>query len=293
VIPAIGFGLVSAAVLGIASIGFTIQFAMTNILNLAYGAIMGVGIFGGYYAETTLGANQWLSIIAGALFGAASSYLFYVIFLLPFLRRGSKPLTMVVITVAASTVIIYSVQIIVGPQLYSYPAQLGRLHKFAGFELTTLDLWIIAIAVVIMLLTTGLLRLTTFGKAMRATAANRILAAASGVPVRQITGLAWLLSGALCGIGGVVFTMSVGNFDYETGTLFLTEVFAAAVLGGVGNPVGAMVGALVVGVASEVAAAYSNPEFKDVFAFSLLIVVLLARPSGLMGTAQQHEALAQ
>ena len=196
---------------------------------------------------------------------------------------------MVVVTVSASTVILYLMQIIVGPDLFTYTVQLGHLHKIGGFLLTTSQLWIMFIAVVITLLMIALLRLTTFGKAMRATAANRTLAATCGVPVRRITAMTWLLSGALCGIGGVVFAMSVVNFDYTIGTVFLTEVFAAAVLGGVGNPLGAVVGAVIVGVGSEVSATYTNPEYKDVFAFTLLVIVLLVRPTGLLGTARLHE----
>ncbi len=292
-VPAIGFGLVEAAVLAIAAMGFTIQFAMTNVLNLAYGVIMSVAMFGGFYAVHTLGVNPWVSLVVGAAFGAITSYLLYGLVIAPFVRRGATLLTMVVITVSAATVITYTLEIVVGPQLYSYVVPAGSLRQFAGFVLTSEQLTVIGIAVALTLTTTGLLKLTTFGKVMRATAANRTIAAASGVPVQRITGLAWLLSGALCGLGGVTLAISVGNFNFQTGAVFITEVVAAAILGGVGNPVGSVVGALFVGVGSELAATYISPAYKDVFAFGLLVLVLLVRPSGLLATGQQHEALAQ
>ena len=294
-ISAIGFGLVEAAIVAIAAIGFTIQFAMTNVLNLAFGAVMGIAIFTGYDVEQALGGNfgQWFSIIVGGATGAVVSLLLYVLVLRPFLRRGAKLLTMVVITVSASTVITYALQLVVGSQQETYGVSNGRLNQFAGFDLTTTQLVMVALAAAITVSMTMLLRMTMFGKALRATASNPTVAGASGVPVRRIADYAWLLSGALCGIGGIVLSINIVSFSYSTGTVFITEVFAAAILGGVGNPIGAVVGALIIGVVSEVAAAYTSPAYKDVFAFAILILVLLVRPNGLMGTAQHREALSQ
>lgn len=294
-VSAIGFGLVDAAIIAIAAIGFTIQFAMTNVLNLAFGAVMGCAIFVGYGTERELSGSlgQWLSILTGGLTGALLSLVLFIVVLRPFLRRGAKLLTMVVITVSASTVITYTLQLTVGAQQQIYGVNNGRLNQFAGFDLTTIQLVMIAIAAMITIATTLLLRKTMFGKALRATASNPTVAGASGVPVRRIANYAWLLSGMLCGIGGIVLALNSVSFSYFTGTAFITEVFAAAILGGVGNPVGAVVGALVIGVVSEVAAVYTSPSYKDVFAFAMLILVLLLRPSGLMGTSQQKEALAQ
>ena len=294
-VSAIGFGLVDAAIIAIAAIGFTIQFAMTNVLNLAYGAVMSIAIFVGYGTERALqnSLGQWLSLLAGGAGGAVISLLLFSFVLRPFLRRGAKLLAMVVITVSASTVITYSLQLIVGAQQETYFVNNGRLLTFAGFELTTLQLTLIGVAAAITIAMTVLLRFTMFGKALRATASNPTVAGASGVPVRRILNYAWLLSGSLCGIGAVVLALNTVSFNFDTGTLFITEVFAAAILGGVGNPIGAVVGSIIIGVGSEVAAAYTDPAYKDVYAFSILILVLLIRPTGLMGTAQHREALSQ
>jgi branched-chain amino acid transport system permease protein/neutral amino acid transport system permease protein len=294
-ISAIGFGLVEAAIVAIAAIGFTIQFAMTNVLNLAFGAVMGIAMFTGYDVEQALGGSlgQWFSVVVGGATGAVASLILYTCVLKPFLRRGAKLLTMVVITVSASTVITYALQLVVGPQQETYGVINGRLNQYAGFDLTTTQLIMVALAGVITVVMTVLLRMTMFGKALRATASNPTVAGASGVPVRRIADFAWLLSGALCGIGGIVLAISVVSFSYTTGTVFITEVFAAAILGGVGNPIGAVVGAVIIGVVSEVAAAYTSPAYKDVFAFGMLILVLLVRPNGLIGTSQQREALSQ
>lgn len=292
---AIGFGLVDAAIIAIAAIGFTIQFAMTNVLNLAYGAVMSVAIFAGYGVEQKLHGSlgQWVSLLVGGAGGALLSLLLFSFLLRPFLRRGAKLFAMVVITFSASTVITYALQLIVGPQEDTYNVNNGRLLTFGGFELTTLQLIVIGIAASVTIAMAILLRYTMFGKALRATASNPTVAGASGVPTRRIAGYAWLLSGSLCGIGSIVLVLNTVSFNYTTGTLFITEVFAAAILGGVGNPIGAVVGAIIIGVGSELAAFYTNPSYKDVYAFSMLLLVLLLRPTGLMGTAQHREAFSQ
>lgn len=294
-VSAIGFGLVDAAIIAIAAIGFTIQFAMTNVLNLAYGAVMGVAMFVGYGTEQALkGAlGQWLSLIVGGAGGAVLSLLLFSFVLRPFLRRGAKLLAMVVITVSSSTVITYALQLIVGAQQETYGVNNGRLLTFAGFDLTTLQVTLIAIAAAVAIVMTLLLRFTMFGKALRASASNPTVAGASGVPVRRIADYAWLISGMLCGMGAIVLAYNTVSFNYATGTLFITEVFAAAILGGIGNPIGAVVGSVIIGVGSEVAAFYTNPSYKNVYAFTMLILVLLIRPTGLMGTAQHREALSQ
>lgn len=292
-ISAIGFGLVDAAAIAIAAIGFTIQFAMTNVLNLAYGAVMGVAIYCGFGMEQELSGSlgQWASVVAGGIGAAVISYFLFNFLLQPFLRRGAKLLAMVVITVSAATVITYALQLIVGAQEETYGVNNGRLLSFAGFDFTTLQLTLIGLAAFITLATTALLRFTMFGKALRATASNPTVAGASGIPVRRIADYAWLISGALCGIGSIVLVLNTVSFNYDSGTLFITEVFAAAILGGIGNPLGAVVGAIIIGVGSEVAAFLTDPSYKNVYAFTMLILVLLIRPSGLMGTSQQREAL--
>jgi branched-subunit amino acid ABC-type transport system permease component len=136
----------------------------------------------------------------------------------------------------------------------------------------------VAMALVQLLLTR-----TRLGKAMRATAANPSLAQASGITTDQVTDLAWLLSGALCGLAGVVLVLNTSAFQSTTGNDFLVIVVAAAMLGGVGRPVGAMAASVVLGVVTEVAAGFITPSFKEVIAFGVLVVVLLFRPTGIFG----------
>jgi branched-chain amino acid transport system permease protein/neutral amino acid transport system permease protein len=122
---------------------------------------------------------------------------------------------------------------------------------------------------------------------MRATSANLVVARACGIRTDRIIDVTWLISGALCGAAGVALAINQATFDFTLGPTALIYMIAAAVLGGVGQPYGAMLGGLVVGVVSQVAAGYTPPAYQDVWAFLVLILMLLIRPRGLFssGTA--------
>ncbi len=134
---------------------------------------------------------------------------------------------------------------------------------------------------------------TRVGKAMRGLSANTSLARACGVPTQRVIALAWFVSGVLAGIGGVALFLDISTFTATTGSEFLIVIIAAAVLGGIGSPRGAVLGALVVGIVTEVGAAYWNAELKDVLAFGVLIVVLLVRPQGLFSRLATERAVAK
>ncbi|MGH9104151.1 MAG: branched-chain amino acid ABC transporter permease, partial [Acidimicrobiales bacterium] len=163
----------------------------------------------------------------------------------------------------------------------------GRTIKAAGLIFTASQLVIIAVTAALMLALHLLLTRTKLGRAMRATSNNRTVARSCGIRTERITDLSWLLSGLLCGAAGVALAITTVSFDFTLGSTFLIYMIAAAVLGGIGQPYGAMIGGLAVGIASEVAGAYWDPAYKDVIALAILVVMLLVRPRGLFsaGTA--------
>jgi branched-chain amino acid transport system permease protein/neutral amino acid transport system permease protein len=149
------------------------------------------------------------------------------------------------------------------------------------------------IAVTAMVAIYAMLRFTKLGKAMRATAADPVLARSCGIATDRVIDVAWLISGALCGIAGIALAMNVTSFTSTTGGQFLIAIVAAAVLGGVGQPYGAMLGALTIGITSEVAAGLIAPSYKQVVAFAVLVLVLLVRPQGILSeVATQKEVTA-
>jgi branched-chain amino acid transport system permease protein/neutral amino acid transport system permease protein len=280
-----GFGLVTAAVLAIAAVGFTMQFAVTDVLNLAYGAVMIAGAFVAY-AVNQAGANVWLGLLAAAGAGAVASVVLNKGIYTPFQRRGSAPITLVIVSLGMTLIIEFSLQAIVGGTNVSYTMSQGPTVKAGGLELTAVQFVIIGLSLVIMIAVHGLLRYTKLGRAMRATAANRNLARNCGIRTDRIVTATWALTGALCGIAGTVFAINNGSFGATSTDLFLVVILAAVFLGGPGQAYGAMVGAVVIGLATEVSAAYITPSYKDVVAFVVLLAMLAVRPAGLLGTAQ-------
>jgi branched-subunit amino acid ABC-type transport system permease component len=278
----VGFGLVTASILALGAVGFTLQFGVTNILNIAYGDIMIVAAFGAYYLGT-LGVNIWLCIPVAGIIGALLSYLLNRLILLRFISRGTTLFGMVIVTLAIGVLIQNGLLALVGITYLSYTVNVGPTFHTLGFVLTGAQLGIIGIATVAMLAIRMLLVKTKLGKAMRATASNPWLARASGIHTKRVVDLAWLISGFLCGVAGVCLGISIRTFQSTSGSEFLVVILAAVILGGVGQAYGAMLGALIIGVATEVGAAYVGGGYKDAIAFVLLVFFLVLRPSGLLG----------
>jgi branched-subunit amino acid ABC-type transport system permease component len=281
-LASLGFGLVTSAVLAIAAVGFTMQFAVTDVLNLAYGAVMIASAFVAY-AVNQAGVNVWIGMLAAAAVGAVGSVLLNRGIYTPFQRRGSAPITLVIVSLGMTLIIEFGLQAIVGGTNVSYTMGQGPTVRAGGLILTAVQFVIIGLAVVVMVGVHVLLRYTKLGKAMRATAANRSLARNCGIRTDRIVTTTWALTGALCGIAGTVLAINDGSFGATSADLFLVVILAAVFLGGPGQAYGAMIGAVVIGLATEISAAYFTPSYKDVIAFAVLLVMMAARPGGLLG----------
>ena len=281
-VESIGFGLVTAAVLAVASVGFTLQFAVTNVLNLAYGGVMVVSAYAAYVVNQR-GVSVWISALAGIAAGALLSVILNNLIYTPFQRKGTSSIGMVIVSLGMTLILVFGTQAIAGPTNVSYTASQGATVTPLGLNLTVVQLVIIALSIVVMLGVHVLIRYTRLGKAMRATAANRNLARNCGIRTASVVTITWVITGALCGLAGVVFALDAGTFGATSTDLFLVLILAAVFLGGPGEPYGAMLGALVIGLATEVSASIVVSDYKDVVAFVILIAMLAFRPSGLLG----------
>jgi branched-subunit amino acid ABC-type transport system permease component len=280
-ISALGFGLVSASVIAIAAVGFTMQFGITNMINLAYGEVMITSAYAAY-AVNRAGFNIWFGLIVGAIVGSSFSFLLNRFVYSPYKRKGTSFIGLVIVALAVSLMIANVLLAIVGPNNVSYIQDRGDLINIGAIVLSVQQLLIMGLAVVIMLGIHALLTYTLLGKAMRATAANPNLARNCGVPTRLVVDAVWLITGALCGVAGTVAAMDSDSFGVANGAGFLIVILAAAVLGGAGQPYGAMLGALIIGLMTELSAAALAPEYKEVVAFSILVLVMVLRPQGLL-----------
>jgi branched-subunit amino acid ABC-type transport system permease component len=280
-LAAFGFGLVSTSVLAIAAVGFTMQFGISNMINLAYGEVMIASAYASYSLNNA-GVNIWISLLWGALFGAVFSYLLNRVLYAPFQHKGTALIGMVIISLAASLMIANVLLPIVGYYSVSYHQNVGGTFHLGAIALTGVQIAIMGVAIVLMLAIHTLLTLTRLGKAMRATAANPTLARNCGIPTRRVIDTAWVITGALCGVAGTVAGMNSDTFSVASGAGFLISIIAASVLGGAGHPYGAMIGALLIGEVTELSAAAFSPQYKEVAAFAILVLVMVLRPQGLL-----------
>lgn len=290
IIEAIGFGIATGAVIALGAVGFSVQFGISNILNITYGALMTLAAYIGLVLINH-NINAWAALAVSAVAVGAVSVIYHRILLAPLQRRGTRAIAMIIVTVSAGTILQYVIVAIAGPSSQSYGEQSGQTFHFLDLTLSFGQVTIIVLTAVLMLSLHLLLTRTTLGKAMRATSSNRTLARSCGIATSRISDIAWFISGCLCGAAGVALAITTVSFDFSLGALFLIPMVAAAVLGGIGQPYGAMLGGMIIGISSEVAAAVSNPNYKDVVAFVILIIVLLLRPRGLFGAAWSSRRL--
>jgi branched-chain amino acid transport system permease protein/neutral amino acid transport system permease protein len=269
-------------VLAIASVGFTLQFGVTDVLNLAYGAVMILGAFLAYLVNSH-GTSVWLGLLLSVAACSVVSVLLNAVVYTPFQRRGATPITMVIVSLGMTLIIEFGVEAVAGGVPVSYTMGSGPTFTAGALTLTGVQLVIMAVAVLTMAGVHVLLRYTKLGKAMRATAANRTLARNCGIRTGRVITVTWALTGALCGLAGTVFAIDAGSFDATSTDVFLVLILAAVFLGGPGQPYGAMLGALIIGLATEVSAVFIPADYKYVIAFVVLLVMLGVRPTGLLG----------
>jgi branched-subunit amino acid ABC-type transport system permease component len=280
---AIGFGLVTASVLALSGVGLSLQFGVTNFVNFAYGDYATLGA----YVALLLNAHG-MSVypamaIAGVAVGAFAVIVNRVLFR-PFLDKRVPLLTLLIVSLGLSLVIQNGIQSIWGPNFQTYQVTTQSSLAIGPFLLTAQQLIIIGVAVLCLIGVYVLLQRTQMGKAMRAMSDNRDLAEISGINTERVTDITWLVSGFLAGIGGVVLAINVSSFTPLVGSLFLFLVFSVVIMGGIGKPYGAMLGALVIGLVTEIAGAYMDSAYAQAIAFVVMIALLLVRPQGLFAS---------
>ena len=284
---AVGFGLVTAAILAISTVAVTLQYSVTRVPNFAQGDIMTLGAYSAIQAHILFG-NLILDAVAAtvicALFAAAMNYGL----IQPFQKRGTKNIIILVVTAAVSLILQNVILAIYGGAPVNFKLPQSQPANYGPFKFTDRDIQIMVAAVLVLLSVHLILQYTKFGKSQRAVSDDPELARVSGIDSDRVINLTWLWAGAMTGFSGFVLAASVGAFDPSFGFAFLLVIFAAAVVGGIGQAYGAMLGALLIGLAMEVSAVYISSEYKQVVAFLFLILALLIRPSGLIAARAKN-----
>ncbi|MBX9620368.1 MAG: branched-chain amino acid ABC transporter permease [Hyphomicrobiales bacterium] len=275
-------GLTVGAVYGIVALGFTLIYNASGVMNFAQGEFV---MIGGMVTVSAVGAGVPLPLAAliAVIVAASVGVLLQRLAIEPV--RDAPPVVLIIITVGAALVIRGVAQIVFGKQLHKLSDFSGDTPlAFLGASILPQALWVLAGTVLIVALVWLFLNLTMLGKALIATSANRLAAKLVGINISFILALAFALSAVIGSAAGILVTPI--TFTYaEVGTLLALKGFAALVLGGLGSPLGAVIGGLLLGLSEAFAAGYLSSTYKDAVALLLMIAVLLLRPGGILGHA--------
>lgn len=286
--PAIGFGLVTSAVVALPAMALSLQFGVTNVPNFAHGELITFGAYGALLAHTFTN-SLLIQIAVGVAFAGVTALLTNWLVLQSFVKIGARPIQLLVVTAGLSLVLQNGLAFFVGESSrhLDFPSSTYEGVRVGPFIWTQGDVIVMVAALVVVTALYLVLRYTKFGKAQRAVAETRELAQISGINVSRIVNLTWLIVGLLAGISGIALASRGGTIVPTMGNEFLLVVFAAAILGGIGKPFGALAGALVIGVTMEVSAVFVSPAYKTSIAVGLLVLALLFRPDGLLSSTRK------
>lgn len=273
-------GAVAGTVLAVPAIGFTAIYGVLRFPNFTVAAHATIGAFAGYVANVFFGLPASLAVafafLVAGVFGAVTDE----VLLKPLRRTG--PLTTAIASVALVIVLENVVRFFFGNDLRGYDLPIARDWRFLELRIGPQQVHNMVIAVVAMTLLFGFLGFTRMGKAMRAVADNPMLASIKGINADVIGRLVSFIGMGLAGIGGMLIGLDT-SIDPLTGFRAILPIFAAAVVGGLGSIPGAVVGALTVGVGEEFSILVLGPEYRSVFGFFAILLVLLVRPRGILG----------
>jgi branched-subunit amino acid ABC-type transport system permease component len=261
-----------------------LQFGVTNYVNFAHGELLTFGAYFAWLANSHYGWNIWLALLVGAILTGILAVVLNLIVLQPFTKRQYPVLFMLVVTFGLSLILSNVLLAAFGADFQRYTVPSDTQYAIGPFLLTGSQLIIIGIAIVAMAGVHVLLNYTKVGKAMRAMSDNPALARNCGIDTELVTNFTWLLSGFLAGLAGVVLALNISSFQPAFGGDFLFVIFAAVILGGIGRPYGAMAGALVIGIVTEISAIPLSSDYKNDAAFAILVLVLLFRPQGIFAS---------
>ncbi|WP_091367151.1 branched-chain amino acid ABC transporter permease [Geodermatophilus telluris] len=277
-------GLRFGLLIAMCAVGLSLIFGTTGLTNFAHGELVTIGALFAWWVNTGLGVPiipaAIIAMIGGAAFGALNELGLWR----PLRRRGTGLVAALVVSIGLSLLLRYLIQIVYGGFSNPYTG-LGtsRAVDYGLFRLTNQSLISIVISIVVLLLVALMLQRTKIGKAMRAVADNRDLAASSGINVNRVILVVWMMGGALAALGGVLLGLS-DQVRWDMGFQLLLLMFAGVTLGGLGTAYGALVGSVIVGVFVQMSTLVIPSDVKYVGGLVLLIVILVIRPQGILGS---------
>lgn len=280
----LGFGLVTAAILSLSAVAFTLEYAVTRVANLSHGEILTIGAYTAYLVHQWTG-NVLLAGIASALAGGIIALAMHILVIDRFVSRGVGTMSTFIATLGMSFVIQNVLVIFFGAANVAYTIPQSAPNQVGPFLWTSTEVAILLSALAITAVLFVLITYTKFGKALRAVFQNRDLARVTGINARLVAAATWFLAGLIAGYAGFILAVSVGTFNPYFGFSFFLITLTAAVAGGLGKPFSTMAGAVIVGIALEFTGGYISASYNLAFAFAILAIIILVRPRGLFTKA--------
>jgi neutral amino acid transport system permease protein len=280
-------GLKFGLIIAMSAIGLSLIFGTTGLVNFAHGELVTLGALVVWGLNQALGIHLipavLIGVVIGALAGAAQDRALWR----PLRDRGTGLIAMLVISIGLSIFARYVFLYIFEGRARPYGQYaVQSAWNLGPIRITPKDVTVMALSVLVLIGVGLLLQKTKVGRAMRAVAGNRDLAASSGIDVEKVIMYVWALGGALATLGGVFFGLAE-SVRWEMGFTLLLLMFAGVVLGGLGTAYGALVGSLIVGIFVQMSTLVVSPELKNVGALLVMIIILLVRPQGILGKKQR------
>ena len=289
-------GIVVGSIIGLGAIGLTLTYGVMKFANFAHGDLMTLGMFLAFFIVSDLGLDGgkvgplsfgW-GLLPAAVFAMAGVATLAVVLdrlvYRPLRSRSSGIITMAIASLGVGIGLRAIVQMIWGPSPERYTSGINKaITIFWDLKVKPDQFMIVALTLVLAVAVYVLLYRTTLGKAMRATADNPELAEVAGIETESVRRWVWIIGGALIAIAGIMLALQA-QLRFNAGFNLILPMFAATILGGIGNPWGALVGGLVVGVSQEVSTEWIDTGLKPGVPFVILILMLLVRPRGLFGS---------
>lgn len=284
-------GLTIGSVYALLALGFTMIFGVLNLINFAHGEFFSIGA---YVSMTVLVMGGLLTvglplpiivIVMFAVAIAASSSVGVIVERLAYRPIGrERRIQLLITSLGVSIFLQNAIMLLWGKRFVAYPEVIkAESFEFAGAVITNIQIMIIVVSVLLMWGLHLYVQNTRMGKAMRATSLDPVTVTLMGVNVNRIVTFCFILGSGLGGVAGVMVGLQYGVLTFMMGFLAVVKAFTAVILGGMGNIPGAVVGGLILGMLEAFGAGYISAQWKDVIAFVILIVVLVLRPTGLLG----------
>lgn len=272
-------GLAIGSVIALAAVGLTLTYGILRLSNFAHGDFMTLGAYLTWLANLS-GINIWVSLALGAVGTVFAMLVAEQLLWKPMRDRRATSTTLIIISIGLAWVVRNGILLIWGGSNQRYDLPIIEAIAVGNVKVAYFQIIGIVLAGIALVALHLLLQKTKVGKAMRAVADNLDLARVSGINVERVVLWTWIVTGVLTALGGGIYGL-ITTVRPNMGWFLVLPMFAAAILGGVGNPYGAIIGGLAIGLAQELSVPWLGSEYKLGVSLLIMVVILLVRPQGL------------